>query len=364
MGRDSLFGEQVLWAGRPARLRVPTPLRVAAAASAVVSVSTLALAVVAARTLGAHVQGMLVFAAWCATLALAAWRLPLWWQSGLEYLITERHVIWRRGKLRRTIDRGSISFARVVWREGGVGDLVLVRAVPTGALRRTLSLTLGAVQEPDRLWALVRGVEPGGSLGHGTTPLAQRLDPGERVLWSGIPVSSTWTVRRAVGALGGTVLFFAFVHGVVRAAPPVARVLGLHTLGPTMGSLFVGGIALAMLLLFVVAAVLFDWAVLRPGRLVRRTRYFVTDRRVLIQRGHEELHLDRARIAYVIAAPSTSRSLLRDVFLVLDGPQARALAASGAFGEGSRDTLEPVLSSIADADTVEPILRTYIHTPN
>jgi hypothetical protein len=364
VGRDSLFGEAILWAGKPARLRVPALLRVAAVAAAVVSASTLALAVVAARSLGAHVQGMLGLSAWCATLALAAWRLPLWWQAGVEYLITERHVIWRRGRLRRTIDRSTISFARIVWRDGGVGDLVLVRAVPTGALRRTLSLTLGAVKEPDRVWALVRGVEPGGSFGDGTTPLAQRLDPGERVLWSGHPVSAAWTVRRVVGALAGAVLLAAFVHGVARAATPVARVLGLHTLGPAMGGLFVGGVALAMLLLLFVAATLFDWAVLRPGRLVRRTRYFVTDRRVLIQRGHEELHLDRSRIAYVIAAPTASRSLLRDVFLVLDGPQARALAASGAFGERSRDTLEPVLFSIADADTVEPILRAYIHSPN
>jgi hypothetical protein len=63
--------------------------------------------------------------------------------------------------------------------------------------------------------------------------------------------------------------------------------------------------------------------------------------------------LDRSNIAYVIAAP-TSKSL-QDVFLVLDGPQARALAASGAFGR-KVDDLQPVLSSIDDADIVGAIL--------
>jgi len=55
----------------------------------------------------------------------------------------------------------------------------------------------------------------------------------------------------------------------------------------------------------------------------------VTDSRVLISRRNEELSLDRSRIAYVIDAPANG---LHDVFLVLDGPQARALAPSGAFG--------------------------------
>ena len=94
---------------------------------------------------------------------------------------------------------------------------------------------------------------------------------------------------------------------------------------------------------------------LARGGTIRRPFYHVvvTDRRVLIQRQNEELVLDRSNIAYVIAAP-TSKSL-QDVFLVLDGPQARALAASGAFGR-KVDELQPVLSSIADGDTVNAIL--------
>jgi hypothetical protein len=49
---------------------------------------------------------------------------------------------------------------------------------------------------------------------------------------------------------------------------------------------------------------------------------------------------------------------LHDVFLVLDGPQARALAPSGAFGTEDRDdALRPVFAAIADADTVGAILK-------
>jgi len=52
------------------------------------------------------------------------------------------------------------------------------------------------------------------------------------------------------------------------------------------------------------------------------------------------------------------RRLINDVFLVLDGPQARALAPSGAFGgDRADDALRPVFSAIDDADTVGRILR-------
>lgn len=357
MARDSLFGETILWAGRPTVLRTPPAFRVAAWVAAVVSASTLAFAVVVARGLGGHVGGMLAFSAWCAMLALGAWRVPLWWASGVEYLVTDRHVIWRRGRLRRSIARDSISFARIHWHEGtthGVGDLILVRAVPTGALRRTLKLTLAGVEAPDRVWALVRGVEPCAPLGDGARPLAQRLDEGERVLWTAIPVSSPWSARRVAGALAGLLLFVLAIHSVVRVARPVHDVLRTHALGPVVAAIFVAGVSLGVLLL-VAAGLLFGYgALVRPAVLARSTRYFVTNRRVLIQRGREELLLDRSRIAYVIATPA--RRSVHDVFLVLDGPQARALAASGAFESNRRDTLAPVFAAIEDPEAVGAIL--------
>jgi hypothetical protein len=364
MARDSLFNEEVLWSGRPKVLTVPPAFKLAAWVSAIVSASTLCFALVAATALGVHPGGMIAFAAWCATLALGAWRLPLVWRSGVEYLVTEKHVIWRRGKFRRSIERGAISYARIRWsaRDARVGDLVLVRAVPTGALRRTLNLALSDVEAPDRLWAIVRGVVPSATLGNGERSLAQRLDDGERVVWSAIPLSSPWKARRVATAASAAVLAFATVRIVARDIPPLRRVW--HALPPATLAVLALGMALAVLLVAAVAAFVAYAAWVHPVRLAKATRYFVTNRRVLIRRGNEELHLDRSRIAYVIAAPSRAPGAKRrklqeqnDLFLVLDGPQARALAPMGAFGGDEGGKLVPVFNAIDDAETVGAILK-------
>jgi hypothetical protein len=116
-------------------------------------------------------------------------------------------------------------------------------------------------------------------------------------------------------------------------------------------------VALTAVLLACVAAGLGYVALVRPARLAQKTRYLITDRRVLIQRGNEELCLDRERIVDVIDSPAQQRGL-HDIFLVLDGPRARALAASGAFGERDIENgLVPVFHSVPDADEVSEILR-------
>jgi hypothetical protein len=357
MARDSLYGERILWQGNCRAVTVPFVNKVMGVVGAVASAVTVCYAVVVAKSLAAPVGGMILLAAWCATVALGAWRVPLWWRSQVEYLVTERHVIWRRGPLRRSIDIGQISYALVRWSPNApsLGDLVIVRAVPTGALRRTLTLTLHDVEAPDRLWATIRGVEQSAPLGSSHRPLAQRLDPGERVLWSGAQLASGWTVRRIAMALAGAVLAVTFVRSLLRSVPTLARVLQLHALPPALAVVLVGGASLGMLLLLAVSVGVVYAALVRPARLARATRYFVTTSRVLIRRGYEELSLDRSRIAYVIDAPWRK---LHDVFLVLDGPQARALAPSGAFGGEDRDdVLRPVFAAIADADTVGEILR-------
>jgi hypothetical protein len=357
MVRDSLFGERILWQGRCQTSAVRIAEKAMALAAVVVSAVTLCYAIVVAKSLDVRVDGMVLFAAWCATLALGAWRVPLWWRAGVRYTITDKHVIWQRGRVRRSIEIRQISYALVRWgaADPSLGDLVLVRAVPTGALHRTLSLTLSDIQAPDRLWALIRGVEPSAPLGCGERPLAQRLDPGERVLWSGAPLASPWTPRRILTAIAGASLGVTFVGSVLRSVHWLVRVLRLHALTPPLAVLFVGGASLAMLLLLAVAVVVAYAAFVRPLRLARNTRYFVTDARVLIRRGEEELSLDRSRIAFVIDAPWRK---LHDVFLVLDGPQGRALAPSGAFGEEDGvEGLRPVFTAIDDADTVGRILR-------
>jgi hypothetical protein len=356
MVRDSLFGERIVWQGRCQALTVPLLQKVVVAVAAAVSVIALLFAVVVAKALDVPVGGMIIFSGWCATLALGAWRLPLWWRSQLEYIVTDRHVIWRRGRIRRSIEIRQISYALIRWSAApSTGDLVLVRAVPTGALRRTLSLTLHEVDAPDRLWAIIRGVEPSAPLGSGDRPLSQRLDVGERVLWSAAPLASSWTTRRWLTAITGAILALTFERSLERSVPSLARVLRMHALSPALAVLLVAAAAIGMLLLLAVSAGAGYVALVQPSRIARRTRYFVTNARVLIRRGNEELALDRSRIAYVIDAPSRK---LHDVFLVLDGPQARAFAPSGAFGgDAANDALRPVFSAIDDADTVGRILR-------
>jgi hypothetical protein len=366
--RDSLFGETILWSGTPKAVSAPAAARLAAGVCGVMSVVTVLLAVVCGTALRADVGGMLVFAAWCATLCLAAWRGPLLWRAEIKYVVTERHVIWQRGRIRRTIDRNAVSYALIQWNPNapGVGDLVLVRAVPTGALRRTLKLTLSDVVGPDRLWAIVRGITPSAPLGDGERSLGQRLDDGERVLWTGTPQAAPWTLRRAATASIAGAVALSTVRIVMRATPALGRLLRAHALPWITSGLLVASVVLTTLLLVAVAAGVAYQACVRPKRLARLTRYLITDRRVLIRRGTEELSLDRGRIADVIAAPvrgltddstSSHGQGLTDVFLVLDGPQARAFSPSGAFGERDGDKLVPVLSAIEDAETVGSILR-------
>lgn len=359
MARDSLYGEQIVWSGGPQTVSVPPLFKVIAVVSATVSVVSLAFAGVVASALEQPVGGMILFAAWCATIALGAWRLPLWFRASARYVVTEKHVIWQRGRLRRSIERDAISYAIVRWsgRVPGVGDLVLERAVPTGALRRTLSLTLADVEAPDRLWAIVRGLTPSAPLGDGNRPLAQRLDDGERVLWTASPRASRWTPRRVATALGASAVAAAVALMLARAVPTLAKVLRAHALTPVASAMLVGGVALGVLLLASVALFIGYAALVRPVRLARATRYFVTDRRVLIRRGPEELHLDRQRIAYVITAPWRDGDARRDLFLVLDGPQARAFSPSGAFGGADEERLVPMFAAIEDADTATELLH-------
>src|SRR5580658_5945881 len=108
MVRDSLFGEPIVWQGRCRAASVPF-------AQKVVSAVTLCYAVVLAKSVGIPVGGMILLAAWCATIALGAWRIPIWWRSQIEYVVTERHVIWNRGRIRRSIEISQISYALVRW---------------------------------------------------------------------------------------------------------------------------------------------------------------------------------------------------------------------------------------------------------
>lgn len=363
MKRDSLFGEPVLWSGRPKEISTPPLYRAAAGVCSVASAIATASAVVVATALGARTTSLFVFAAWMATLAFAFEFGPRWWLRELEFFLTDRHIVLRRGRMRRYIERREISFARIHWhpKAPGIGDLELVRAVPTGALRRRLAIVLNGLIAPDSVWAIMRGITPTTPAGVGHRLLAQRLDEGERVLWSAHPAGgwrlwlpngmrSVSSIGIAVG-LGGTAALVSFhaVHAL--------RLVVIGGMSPRSTSFvaMVVSLSLAIVLLASAATWVLHSVMVRPYRLARRTRYLITDRRVLIQRGDDELHLDRARIVDVI--DTSAEHDLHDLFLVLDGPRARAVAASGAFGEDHSDALQPVFFRIADAEAVQAILQ-------
>ncbi len=364
MARDSRYGEQIIWSGRPRELTAPPILRAAAYLAFASAAVSLCFAIVLARTLDTSPASSMFFALWSAALGLALLQGPKLWLAKVEYVVTDSRVIWKRGPFRRSIGRKSISFARIFWSRAmpGVGDVELVRAVPTGALRRRLRLRLSGVTAPARVASIINGTEAVTPVANDDRPLTQRLEAGERVVWSARP-RPTWRAYLPHGQRGwallaiGLGLVLVLVRLVMRGVPIV--ILLEHS-GLEPNSLSFAALVTALGLTAVVVAAVAGYMIwdstIGPGRRVRETRYLVTDRRVLIQRGREELHLDRSKIVDVIDAPAGEG--LRDVFLVLDGPQARALAASGAFGEREAGpNLRPVLERVEDAEGVQRILR-------
>lgn len=370
MARDSLFDENVVWSGHATELRTPSTLRLAAVLLFLVAAVSLLFAVAQRFALHVSPVSSVLYATWCVALGALCLSVPKWWLSQAKFVVTQNHVIWQRGPFRRTIERRSISFARIFWskRHPGVGALQLVRAVPTGALRRRLSMQLNGLTAPDRVWAIIRGAEDIAPIGRGSRLLAQRLDKGERVLWSARP-AVTWRAYLPDGHREWMLVVVALglVAVIARMASlglPVltkVREAGLYTnslafwalaLGMSLAGAIVGGAAFY---------IVYDGFV-RRATVQGDTQYLITNHRVLIQRGREELHLSRSRVVDVIDAPATRG--LTNVFLVLDGPRARALAASGAFGEMQRSPrLRPVFERVADAEGALRILRGQLDPP-
>jgi len=365
LSRDPLFGERIVWTASPTVLAPPPLARAAGFVFFVLSAISICFAIVIALALRTAPAGPTLFSLWCAGLGIAAREVPRIWLKSARYVVTEQHVITYFGPFRRSIERKAISFARIFWSDSdrNAGDLELVRAVPTGALRRRLMLKLYGVRAPDRVWAIVRGAEaiaPSGQ--HGERPLAQRLDHGERVIWSARrhPQLRAYLPQgqREWGLMGiGGFLFLGASRMVEDGVPALQRVAhgGLPVLSFPFAALAFG-LSLAVLLVFAVGCYVIYDAVIRQGYAAKHTRYLITDKRVLIQRGSEELHVDRGIIVDVIDAPVGDG--LHDVYFVLDGPRARALAASGAFGElGRGPHLRPVFEAVDDAEGASRVLK-------
>jgi hypothetical protein len=361
--RDPILNENIIWRGRPQVVDTPPLFRLGAVVLFLTAAASTSFAFVVAWALQASPAPLLFLAAWATTVGMGVLYIPRIWQSKVEYLITEKHVVCKRGPFRRVIARKSISYARIFWlaENPHVGDIELVRAVPTGALRRRLLIRLSGLAAPDKVWALIRGVGSKSECNAGVRCISQRLEDGERVLWSASPRTNwrTWLPygRRAWQTLAvAATLVVGVIHLAVRLVNNWQMLLDAG-LAEHLGTLvaLAAGQGIAVLLLLSVTAFLLHQSLMLRGRQLGKTRYLITNRRVLIQRDNEELHLDRDQIVDVIDIQGMRG--LHNVCLVLDGPRARAVELSGAFGESDRDShLRPVLEGVEDWESISTLL--------
>jgi hypothetical protein len=276
-----------------------------------------------------------------------------------EYLVSDRHVIWRRGQLRRVIERRAITYARIHWHASapGIGELELVRAAPFGPFARRERVVLHDVEAPDRLFALIRGTTPTDFAGYGDVQLIDRLDKGERVLWGASPLGFRLGRSELFTALLGVVVLCS---GLAYAYRTGGILVSLEELGLPMRS---GTWVMLFLAILISGAVMVSvggtlvwrgiWGARADGS---STEYILTDSRVLIRRGRTELSVDRGRIVDVAEQPSTGD--LGNLYLILDGPHARELDTSGALGMLSppRGLVPPVLYEVRDRERFRELL--------
>lgn len=355
-----LPSEQVLWEGGPhrgvprdRRWRLGPALLVMVAAIAGLFAGLLVLVELPGAMQTAMVALYLVLA------AVAVWVAPSFLLDPCRFVVTDRRVLWKRGRLRRSIDRHALSYARIVWhpRDATIGHLELVRAVPFGPLSRKQRLVLHDLKAPDAVLSIIRGVEPSPNAGDVTTSLTDRLDPGEEVLWGAGPEGLLVDWRHVVTTLMGLAVLFVGLPTGLRSAVILAD---LEEHGLPMSSwtwvLLFASIALTAVLLLSIGLGLAWHGVLRARAMGHDTEYVLTDRRLLIRRGRTELSVDRTRIVDV--AETTSWRGVTNLYLVLDGPDARALADSGALGTiaPSRDSVPPVLYELRDPGRLRSLL--------
>jgi len=110
-------------------------------------------------------------------------------------------------------------------------------------------------------------------------------------------------VITGIGFLGAGAILHTRVH-----------IVGLTT---AAGLWVAAGVGLAILLVFGIASYIVWDTLLRPAFLTKETRYLITNKRVLIQRGVEELHVDRDKIVDVISKPFSLPDIRKAVALAL-----------------------------------------------
>jgi hypothetical protein len=361
-----LPSERVLWRGEP-RLGVPRDLRFSLVPGlffALAAVTALFAGLLHSADIPA-VRSTAFTAFYMLLTGVAAHLLPRYLLDSCEFMVTDRHVIWKRGSQRRVMDRRAITYGRIHWHRSvpGGGHLELVRAVPFGPLSRRQRLVLHDGVAPDVLFALIREAEPTPFAGYADVKLTDRLDRGERVLWGAGPAGFRLGTAEALTAVAGALVLFA---GGLYAYRTSAILVGLEQVGlsvrsPTWLMLFAAIAISASIIVGVGATLLWHgrWGARDGGS---HTEYVLTDTRLISRRGLTELSIDRRRIVDVAEVPSTRGS--RNLHLILDAPDARALEDNGALGlvTPPRATVPPVLYELIDIDELKALLAVQRHS--
>lgn len=356
-----LPSEEVLWQGGP-MLGIPRDRR-----WVLIPVLFVTVAVVVGLFAGLlaiaglpGVRSMAFLAFYLLLTSIAVFVLPRFHLDPCEYMVTDKHVIWRRGSVRRAMDRRAITYARIHWHRSvpGVGHLELVRAVPFGPLARKQRLTFHDVPAPDRLFALIRGTEPAEHSGYGDVRLTDRLDPDEHVIWGSGPAGLRIGAAEALTAVSG---FLVVIAGAAYLYRTSSILVGLEEVGLPVQSvtwiLLFSAIVISSFTIIGVGGVLMwkgIWGARADGSL---TEYLLTDTRLLIRRGLTELSVDRRRIVDVADIPTAGGC--SNLVLILDGPHGRALDDNGAlsmFTSPPRALVPPVLYEVDDPSYVRGLL--------
>jgi len=356
-----LPSEQVLWQGKP-RPGVPRD-----SGWHIATGLTLTIAVVTALFSGLLVdaelpgaRSMAFVSAYLCLIALGIHSMPRQLRDPCEFMITDRQVIWRRGLLRRTLERSAITYARIHWHRSvaGLGHLELVRAVPFGPLSRRQRILFHDVQGPDRLLSLIRDESPAEHAGYSDVRLTDRLDTGEHVVWgdgpAGLRIGYAEIVTAVLGVLTVAAgLVYAYRTGLVLVT---LEELGLSVHTTQWLLLFLVIVLSGTVMLGVGGFLLWKgmWGARKEGS---HTEYLLTNSRLLIRRGLTELSIDRRRIVDVADMPTNGG--YSNLVLILDGPNGKALDDSGAmmsFSGPPRAAVAPVLYEITDPQRVRDLL--------
>lgn len=351
--------EEVLWAGR--RCTVPrdrawvlAPLLLFALASVALLFAGLLQLAELPGVPNALAAGALLGAG-----GVAALLAPRYLFDDAEYLLTDRRILWRRGRFLRSMERRKLTYARIRWHRSVpvVGHLDLVVAVPFGPLRRRMRIVLHDVREPDRLLARIRGAELTAHAGDRDVALIDRLEEGETVVWGGHPRGAHLGWRELLTTAGGLLVTGLGLHYGYRMA---SILVGLEGLGLQVRSaewlLLFSAVAISFVCIVGVGLGAVWYGSVRARRFGDDTEYLLTNRRLLIRRGATELSVDRKQIVDVATRPAGRG--LHHLFLLLDAPQSRAIADSGALGPllPARDALPPVLFELAEAERVRRLI--------